>query len=266
MKTKNETVRRVLVANEDFVTRNGQSEERIQCNGYALLISGRYPNGKDFYDDCRQLKPDIIVSDMFLDEIDLLTMIKKFNSNYFYPTIIAIGPKNQVFVDMALNNGCRYYMSGNVNNDSILNNIRLLVETEIHTADAAKGMITTSEYVDGVVENILLQDFGVPYSINGFVLLRDAIAYVVKAGEDNITNIGITKVLYPEIAKKHGTTPSRVERNIRTAIEKACNNAGFNTLEKYFGKSWNESRVSPTNTQFICTVSRRIHSEYTVLV
>lgn len=264
MKTKQETVRRVFVANNDYAERNGQSEERIQCEGYSLLVSGRYPNGIDFYDDCRRNKPDIIVSDIFLDELDLLTMIKKFDKNLYNPLIIAIGPKNQIFVDVALNNGCKYYMSGNVSNDSIITNIKLLAESEIYRTDKSKNTITTSEYVSGVVEDILLKEFGVPYSINGFVLLRDCIAYVVKAGEENTTSIGITKILYPEVAKMHYTTPSRLERNVRTAIEKACNNAGIHTIEKYFGNSWSKSKLSPTNTQFICTVARRIHMDYNI--
>lgn len=268
MKTTKQTVHSVLIVNEEFTSHNGQSEEFIQCDGYVLSISGRYPNGRKLYEECKRKRPDVIVSDLFLDELDLLTIIKKLKDDAYSPMVIAIGPRNQIFVDMALNNGCKYYMNGNVHEDSIINNIKLLISTQPNqnrqTAVINKELVSGSDYVNMVVEEVLVRDFGVPYSINGFLFLKDALVYMIEYGEANIMNIGITKLLYPHIAKLHNSTPSRVERNIRTAIEKACDNAGYVTMERYFGKTWTESKEKPANSLFICTVARRILTDYNI--
>lgn len=263
MKTLKETVKTVFIANEEFTTRNGKGPTNVQCTGYKLELYGKYTNGRTLYDECRRVKPDIIVSDIFLDELDLLTIIKKFQEDFYEPMVIAIGPKNSVFVDMALNNGCKYYMSGSVHNDAIITNIQLLADSDIRTEDAERGVITSTDYIDSIVEEKLLHEFGIPYSILGFMYLKEAITYVIKNGETAVTNVGITKEVYPYIAKKYSTTSSRVERNIRTAVEKACSNAGLKTIEKYFGKSCNEYDEKPTNSLFVCTVARRILGEYT---
>lgn len=269
MKTTKRTMRTVLIANENFTSHNGQNEEFIQCDGYTLSINGRYPNGRKLYDECKRMRPDIIVSDLFLDELDLLTIIKKFEDLSYKPLIIAIGPRNQIFVDMALHNGCKYYMNGNIHEDAIINNIKLLIESQSRknqnaTIQVNNGMISESDYANTIVEEVLVRDFGVPYSINGFMFLKDSIVFMIENGESNIMNIGITKLLYPHIAKQHGSTASRVERNIRTAVEKACDNAGYETMERYFGKSWKDSKEKPTNSLFICTVARRIIADYNI--
>lgn len=97
-----------------------------------------------------------------------------------------------------------------------------------------------------------LLELGVPQHIKGYDYLKTAIALAV---EDSEKTQAITKVLYPEIAKIHSTTVSRVERAIRHAIETAFNNADLDIVNKYFGYSVNRLIGRPTNSHFISAVA-----------
>ena len=101
----------------------------------------------------------------------------------------------------------------------------------------------------------LILDVGIPAHIKGYHYLRSAIQMTV---EDNSMLSGITKVLYPNIAKKYETTPSRVERAIRHAIEVAWDRGNIDTLHKLFGYSINTTKGKPTNSEFIAMISDKL--------
>jgi two-component system response regulator (stage 0 sporulation protein A) len=106
-------------------------------------------------------------------------------------------------------------------------------------------------------ENIrqILLDIGVPQHIKGYAYLKTAINLVV---EDSEKVHAVTKVLYPEVAKVHGTTTSRVERAIRHAVESAFNHIDPDTIKRYFGYSIDMYRGKPTNSHFISAVAEII--------
>ncbi|MBR2484270.1 MAG: sporulation initiation factor Spo0A C-terminal domain-containing protein, partial [Oscillospiraceae bacterium] len=87
---------------------------------------------------------------------------------------------------------------------------------------------------------------------------REAIVLTVQ--NMDIIN-AVTKVLYPEVAKHFGTTPSRVERAIRHAIEVAWDRGDLETLQKYFGYTVSISKGKPTNSEFIAMLSDRLALE-----
>ena len=68
----------------------------------------------------------------------------------------------------------------------------------------------------------------------------------------------VTKMLYPEVARRFHTTPSRVERAIRHAIEVAWDRGDLETLQSYFGYTVNSAKGKPTNSEFIAMISDRI--------
>jgi len=68
----------------------------------------------------------------------------------------------------------------------------------------------------------------------------------------------LTKELYPTLARVYGTTPSRIERNIRHSIEKAWHRADWQMQEKYFGSSVNPRTGKPTNGEYIARLARLI--------
>ena len=105
----------------------------------------------------------------------------------------------------------------------------------------------------------MIHEIGVPAHIKGYQYLREAIMMAV---EDIDMLNSITKVLYPTIAKKFQTTPSRVERAIRHAIEVAWSRGRIETLDALFGYTVNTGKGKPTNSEFIALIADRIRLQY----
>lgn len=105
----------------------------------------------------------------------------------------------------------------------------------------------------------MIHEIGVPAHIKGYQYLREAIMMAV---EDVEMLSSITKILYPTIAKKFQTTPSRVERAIRHAIEVAWSRGRMETLDEMFGYTINTGKGKPTNSEFIALIADRIRLQY----
>lgn len=100
---------------------------------------------------------------------------------------------------------------------------------------------------------MLLHEVGIPAHIKGYVYLRQAIKQCCKNSTDYLG--AITKILYPDVAKKFNTTGSRVERAIRHAIEVAWNRGDTETINRIFGYSISRNKDKPTNSEFIAMIS-----------
>ena len=105
----------------------------------------------------------------------------------------------------------------------------------------------------------MIHEIGVPAHIKGYQYLREAIMMSV---EDIEMLNSITKILYPTIAKKYQTTPSRVERAIRHAIEVAWSRGKMETLDSLFGYTINTGKGKPTNSEFIALIADKIRLQY----
>ncbi len=104
----------------------------------------------------------------------------------------------------------------------------------------------------------LLHDLGIPSHIKGYEYVREGIIMVY----ENPINRGITKVIYPNIASKYNTTPTKVERAIRHAIEVGWNRGDLDLMEEVFGNSIDIDRAKPTNSEFIMTLVDKLKLEY----
>lgn len=129
-----------------------------------------------------------------------------------------------------------------------------------------------TEHTQGKVENAkevihdleqdvtnMIHEIGVPAHIKGYQYLREAIMMSV---EDTTMISSITKILYPTIAKRFQTTPSRVERAIRHAIEVAWSRGRMETLDAMFGYTVDTGKGKPTNSEFIALIADRIRLSY----
>ena len=105
----------------------------------------------------------------------------------------------------------------------------------------------------------MIHEIGVPAHIKGYQYLRDAIMMAVE--DMNMLN-SITKILYPTIAKNHQTTPSRVERAIRHAIEVAWSRGKMDTIDELFGYTVSVGKGKPTNSEFIALIADKIRLDY----
>ena len=150
-------------------------------------------------------------------------------------------------------------------NDVVLNKIKQVQRDKtaklVHTKHnmVSEGV---SEYLPRNLETDvtnIIHEIGVPAHIKGYQYLRDAIIMSVENRE--VIN-SITKVLYPTIAKMNQTTPSRVERAIRHAIEVAWSRGKMDTINELFGYTINTGKGKPTNSEFIALISDKIRLEY----
>lgn len=108
-----------------------------------------------------------------------------------------------------------------------------------------------AQNLESVVTEII-HEIGVPAHIKGYQYLREAI--ILTINDMDVIN-AVTKVLYPAVAKKFGTTPSRVERAIRHAIEVAWDRGDIETLQKFFGYTVSNIKGKPTNSEFIAMIA-----------
>ena len=106
----------------------------------------------------------------------------------------------------------------------------------------------------------ILHELGVPSHIKGYQYIREGIMLIY---DDPAMVGGITKELYPEVAKKYDTTVSRVERAIRHAIEVSWNRGNWQLMEDIFGHSVDIDKAKPTNSEFIVTVADKLRLEFT---
>jgi len=104
----------------------------------------------------------------------------------------------------------------------------------------------------------MIHEIGIPAHIKGYQYLRDAIMMSVADAE--MLN-SITKLLYPNIAKKNHTTSSRVERAIRHAIEVAWSRGKIDTIDELFSYTVNNGKGKPTNSEFIALIADKIRLE-----
>ncbi len=130
-------------------------------------------------------------------------------------------------------------------------------EEELPIADTKAESGLTRDLEKDVTD--MIHEIGVPAHIKGYQYLREAIMMSVQ----DVEMLGsITKVLYPTIAKKYQTTPSRVERAIRHAIEVAWSRGRMETLDALFGYTINTGKGKPTNSEFIALIADKIRLQY----
>ena len=125
----------------------------------------------------------------------------------------------------------------------------------------AKDALEENKPVKEMTKEIsrLLHDLGMPSHIKGYQYIRDSIELMYN--NPNVLG-GITKEVYPFIADKYNTTPSRVERAIRHAIEVSWTRGDYDLMEEIFGHSVDFDRAKPTNSEFLATIADKLCLEF----
>lgn len=202
----------------------------------------------------RQLMPDAVVMDMVLDGIDGLDAIRSLHGLDHPPKILVLSSYVQSgVVSKAAEYGADYLMSKPCRADTLFERLRTLLETGVAgDEDAAHGRALERRVT------AIIHEIGVPAHIKGYQYLREAILFTVN---DMEAINAVTKILYPAVARKFGTTASRVERAIRHAIEVAWDRGDLEILQKYFGYTVSNAKGKPTNSEFIAMISDRISLE-----
>ena len=226
-------------------------------------------DGKEAVELISIMKPDIAILDVIMPHLDGLGVLEKLiAANIDLPICIMLSAVGQDNVTaQAINLGAQYYILKPFKMDVLMKRIRELVNSPapkqtkpVITKEMKNNYISISnqaskeEILEIKVTNII-HEIGVPAHIKGYQYLRDGIMMVV----NNIEVINqITKQLYPDLAKKYKTTPSRVERAIRHAIEVAWNRGQIETVESIFGYTVNSNKGKPTNSEFIAMIADKL--------
>lgn len=227
-------------------------------------------DGQDAYNKIITERPTVVLLDVIMPHLDGLGVLEKLvSSNIELPICIMLSAVGQDNVTaQAINLGAQYYILKPFKMDVLMKRIRELIDKPaekksnipIVTKEAKTNYVdindqsTKEEILEIKVTNII-HEIGVPAHIKGYQYLRDGIIMVV----NNIEIINqITKQLYPDLAKKYKTTPSRVERAIRHAIEVAWNRGQIETVDSIFGYTVNSNTGKPTNSEFIAMVADKL--------
>ncbi|MGN0165149.1 MAG: sporulation transcription factor Spo0A [Lachnospiraceae bacterium] len=243
-------------------------KEIIQADNELEFI-GSAEDGEEGLKIIAEKKPDVVLLDLIMPKLDGLGLMEKLRKDTTIakrPSIIVVSAIRQDKVmESAFELGAEYYILKPFDSDTILSRIHQVKGNLcFHRNDGMRqeivaGQANIKEYnLESDVTNII-HEIGVPAHIKGYQYLRDAIMMSV----DNTEMLGsITKQLYPSIAKLHKTTPSRVERAIRHAIEVAWNRGKMETLNELFGYTVNGGKGKPTNSEFVALIADKIRLEY----
>ncbi len=197
-------------------------------------------------------KPQVLVLDLMLAKQDGIAVLKALSNMDKKPVTLATSRFITDYVaSAAANLGVRYLMVKPCDMSALverLEEVRGLGSTQQNTHSGGKTSIET------MVTNII-HEIGVPAHIKGYQYLREAIIIAV---EDMDVINAITKVLYPQVAKTFQTTPSRVERAIRHAIEVAWDRGDLDTLQRFFGYTVSNTKGKPTNSEFIALIADKL--------
>lgn len=242
--------------------------EHIVSSDDELEVVGKAENGEQLFDIIKEKEPDVVLLDIIMPKVDGLTVMERINqdSSLKHPAFIVITAVGQEKItEDAFDLGADYYILKPFDNDMVINRIkhtRATREKNFAEVRKVKAYESKNEYMERNLETdvtSIIHEIGVPAHIKGYQYLRDAI--IMSVGDMDMLN-SITKILYPTIAKKHQTTPSRVERAIRHAIEVAWSRGKMDTIDELFGYTVSTGKGKPTNSEFIALIADKIRLEY----
>ena len=241
-----------------------------------MEVIGIAKDGEEAVEIITDQKPDVALLDVIMPHLDGIGVLEKIDviKNDKKPICIMLSAVGQdKITKKAINLGAEYYVVKPFDIELLIKRIKELknynpienvnannfssreikpqyVEIPLNSENSEKNL-------EALVTNII-HEVGVPAHIKGYQYLREAIIMVVK--DIDVIN-QITKSLYPKIAYKFETTPSRVERAIRHAIEVAWGRGDQKVVENIFGYTISAAKGKPTNSEFIAMIADKLRLE-----
>jgi two-component system response regulator (stage 0 sporulation protein A) len=220
---------------------------------FHVLYAG--DDGDEGIKQILKLKPDVVIVGMFLKGADGCGVIQTVKKTWANAKIIATGVANDSLIERAMGEGASYYLIKPFSMQVAMERVLELNKTKDSTKGkeyaAIKRKPTT---VEEKISDIFIS-IGIPPHIKGYGYLREGIKLTI---EKPYVISYVTKELYPCIAKKFGTTPSKVERAIRHAIEVAWNRGRIDAINAIFGTRIYLGNEKPTNSEFIALVADKL--------
>ena len=246
---------KILIA--DNQTEFGETHGKVLEN-YGMEVYLCAKDGLEVIDKTLKLKPDVILADVFMPNMDILGVLRtlKEKSGKDMPLVMAMSSfDNPRLEKETLSAGAAYYFLKPFDITTLADRI---IQLSGWRSDKSPVIVRDNVVTDAELEVMvtdIIHQIGVPAHIKGYHYLRESIILSIK--NDDIIN-SVTKLLYPTVAKKFQTTSSRVERAIRHAIEVAWDRGDLDVLNSYFGFTINNSRGKPTNSEFIAMISDKL--------
>lgn len=198
---------------------------------------------------------DVIILDLVMPKEDGISVLKYLNEKGYNKKVIVLTSYNsQEMIRKVSELGADYFILKPFELDVLKNKIE-----EISNKYRKNENINLYDNNLQVSITKTLHELGVPSHIKGYQYIREGI-YLIYNNPSIIG--GITKELYPEIAKRYNSTTSRVERAIRHAIEISWNRANWDFMEDVFGYSVDIDKAKPTNSEFIVTIADKLRLEF----
>ena len=251
----NERMVRLLV---DIV----RSDEELQVIGTAK-------DGVEAYELIKTAEPDVVLLDIVMPKMDGLGVMEKVNKDSTikkHPAFIMISAIGQEKItEDAFRLGADYYIMKPFDNDMVISRIKDVKNRNVARQSEVRKVQPYEKREELKERNLeadvtaIIHEIGVPAHIKGYQYLREAI--IMSVNDIDMLN-SITKILYPTIAKKFQTTPSRVERAIRHAIEVAWSRGKMDTIDALFGYTIHAGKGKTTNSEFIALIADKIRLEY----
>ena len=245
-----EKMYRVLLANssEDF----SASLSAILKQSDRYVVVGTAHDGVRAIELLREVRPEFLVVDTMLSQADGIAVIKAANALEKKPFVLVLADFMTEFIsNLRVSLGVHYVLLKPCTGRAVL--VRLDEMRESLTARKQPGRVHKAN-IEAMVTS-MIHEIGVPAHIKGYQYLREAI--IIAVGDMDVIN-AITKVLYPRVAKTFATTPSRVERAIRHAIEVAWDRGDLDTLQRFFGYTVSNTKGKPTNSEFIALIADKL--------
>lgn len=262
----------VLVAddNSDFT----MTLSNYLAKAEDMEIIGIARDGNEAYNMAVELKPDILLLDIIMPHLDGLGVLEKLHDTEMEKrplSIILSAVGQDKITQKAISLGAQYYIVKPFDINVLVKRMQELKnyqpsqfkegfftrEIKNQYIDIAPEKKKSQENLEALVTNVI-HEVGVPAHIKGYQYLREAIMMVIK--DTDVIN-QITKQLYPEIAGRYKTTPSRVERAIRHAIEVAWGRGQTEAVESIFGYTVSAQKGKPTNSEFIAMIADKLRLE-----
>ncbi len=240
-------------ANADFRT---ALAEALSGEG-DMEVVGQAADGGEAAQLCERLCPDVLVTELVLPGLDGLGLMERLSRlpEGERPAVIVLsGFTGEKMLSAAAAAGAAYFMQKPCDVGQLADRVRLVSSSGGGGITRDLGARSEPDLETVVTE--IIHEIGIPAHIKGYQYLREAI---IRTVEDMDVINAVTKVLYPEVAKKFGTTPSRVERAIRHAIEVAWDRGDVETLQRFFGYTVSGIKGKPTNSEFIAMIADRLY-------
>ncbi len=240
-----------IVLTDDGTEFTGSCTSALRGAGFEVTVAPK--DGMETLNLVEKSDPDVLVMDSFLSRTDALGVLEGIRKRGLRKpvTMILSAVNNPNLEKEMVRAGADYYLLKPVD-------VSVLTERITQLTGWFRGARAQEEFSDDnmlILVSDIMHQLGVPAHIKGYQYLREAIMLTI---HDSDMMSSVTKVLYPTVARKFKTTPSRVERAIRHAIEVAWDRGDVDVLSGYFGYTIQTSRGKPTNSEFIAMISDKL--------